>query len=113
MILSYESLLEEWVKEGQADKILSIKKNKNEQMDYFLSRDCKKLLDVVKEGDHLTLLALLRCFDENTITELKNLPQPDDQKQIIFDIDETDDLASSFLIPQANNLIKQDELFLI
>lgn len=113
MILSYESLLEEWVIEGQADKILSIKKNKNEQMDYFLSRDCKKLLDTVKEGDHLTLLALLRCFDETTITELKNLPQPDDQKQIIFDIDENDELACSFLIPQANNLIKQDELFLI
>ncbi|MCY9860939.1 hypothetical protein OTK49_00090 [Vibrio coralliirubri] len=113
MILSYESLLEEWVKEGKADKILSIKRNKNEQMDYFLSRDCKKLLDVVKEGDHLTLLALLRCFDETTIIELKNLPQPDDQKQIIFDIDDSDELSGSFLAPQSIGLIKLDEMLLI
>lgn len=109
MILSYESLLREWVSNGSADKIISILHNKNSHMDFFLSRDSQELLNLIKEGDRRTLLALLRCFDEATIQVLRESPQSDDQKDILFDIDTPDALTKSFLQMELNEIISKEK----
>lgn len=79
-------------------------------MDFFLSRDSQDLLNLIKEGDRRTLLALLRCFDETTIEALKSTLQPDDQKDILFDIDNAEALAKSFLQKELNEIIRKEKI---
>ena len=110
MILSYESLLIEWVTNGSAEKIISILHNKNPHMDFFLSRDSQNLLNLIKEADRRTLLALLRCFDEATIQALQESLQSDDQKDILFDIDNPDALTKSFLQKELEEIISKDKI---
>lgn len=98
MILSYESLLQEWIKSGEAEKIFSIQRNKQSHMDYFLSRDSGMLMELVKDDDNKTLVALLRCFDEETRESLRQTALPDAQRDILFDIDNPEALATSFLL---------------
>ena len=82
-------------------------------MDFFLSRDSQELLNRVKDNDNVTLVALLRCFDEQTISNLKDFPQSDDQKDILFDLDDPDSLSKTFLIPEVIKLIKFNSLLII
>ena len=112
MILSYESLLLQWILDGRADKIISIKHNKKSQMDFFLSRDSQELINKVKDNDNKTLVALLRCFDDQTITNLKETPQSDDQKDILYDLDDSEALSKTFLAPEVD-LLSQRDLILV
>ncbi|HAS8540909.1 TPA: hypothetical protein I7730_14055 [Vibrio vulnificus] len=71
MILSYETLVEQWIENGDHEALLNLSLNKSEDMSYFLMRDYQKLIALAdKAGCFTTLLALLKCYSKD---EFKNM----------------------------------------
>ncbi len=112
MINSYETLLSTWVKSGLANKIVSIRHNKIAHMDYFLQRDSQKLIDLTRDQDFKTLLALLRCFNKETIELLQNTEQSDVQRTIINNVDNSS-MLSNIVLNQYLQIIEEEEINVI
>jgi len=71
MILSYETLVEQWIESGDYEALLNLSLNKSEDMSYFLMRDYKKLLTLAdKAGCFTTLLALLKCYSKDEFKDM-------------------------------------------
>ena len=95
MILSYESLIQRWIKNGDYIRISIMSRSANAEISNFIDRDIVNLLLAAeKTGCTKTITAILKCTIPRRLLEVKSEFEPtedmNEQENELFGVDAPD-----------------------
>ncbi|MGR5365720.1 hypothetical protein [Photobacterium damselae] len=77
MILSYETLIKQWIKNKDYKSILLMKCNANREISHFINRDIVELLiHAENTGCPKTIAAIIKCTNPRRLLEIKSEFEP-------------------------------------